>query len=441
MSDVPASNARSLPVYDAVVVGAGIVGLATALALARQGRQVAVVERRAPRRRRGGLGWDARSVALSPPALDFLRTLADVGSTTGAGSDVPLAPIDAMHVWEHDGAASLDFAGRPGKPLAWVVENSALTTCLWQAARQSLAVVAPATVAALAGRGAVAELTLADAAGALRTRLAVAADGAESPVRGLAGAGVRQGRLAPDHRQYAIATVARLREPHNGTAWQRFGATGPAALLPLPEAQHAAVIWCATAAKHDERVALDDEAFREALDAELEGAGGGIAAIDRRLGFPARQTLAADLNPLPRVVLAGDAVRTLHPLAGQGVNLGLEDAEDIAETAAGAGGDLGAPGLWRGYARRRRVRSKAMLALMSGLLAAYGRTGASEPPWRRLARNTALRAIDASPGAKAQLVREAMGLGPLAGRRAGKSPLDGSQGGWRGGSEDAADAA
>lgn len=432
MSELPSNHrAAPAPIYDAAIVGAGIVGLAVALALTRQGRQVAVVEPAPPRRMRGALGWDLRSVALAPPAVAFLRELDD-----GGGANVPPAPrqacidaprlarinaprlarIDAMHVWERDGGAWLDFAGQPARPLAWVVENSAWTTWAWELAQQRATVVA-AAVTGLATAADAAELALAAAdggsRGVLRARLVVVADGAASKVRGLAGAGVRREPLPANGTQCAIATVARLCAPHRNMAWQRFGSAGPAALLPLPEACHAAVIWCAPEGRQAQRLALADEAFRRALEDELEGAGGGIEAVDRRLGFAVRQTLATDLNPSPRVVLAGDAVRTLHPLAGQGVNLGLEDARAIAATAAAAGADLGADGLWRGYARQRRVRSKAMLGLMRALLAAYGCTRPGEGAWRRLARNTALRCINASPAAKAQLVREAMALGPL----------------------------
>ena len=397
-------------VYDAVVVGAGMVGLATVLALAGQGRRVAVAEQALPQRQRGALGWDLRSVALSPPAVAFLASLDD--------GDVPqMAPIDAMHVWEHDGTATLDFKRQPKEPLAWVVENSAVTTRLWALASRQATVIAPAQVTALAEGADAAELTLADAEGAakgvLRARLVVAADGAESRLRHLAGAGVRQEPVASSGTQHVIATVARLREPHRGTAWQRFGPTAPAALLPLPGERDVAVIWSGIPPRQTERLALPTDAFRQALQDELEGVAGGIEAVDKRLGFNVRQTLATDINPMPRLVLAGDAVRTLHPLAGQGVNLGLEDAHAIAETAAASGKDLGAHGLWHGYARSRRVRSKAMLGLMRALLAAYGCTRASEGPWWRLARNTALRTINASPAAKAQLIREAVARGPL----------------------------
>ena len=157
---------------------------------------------------------------------------------------------------------------------------------------------------------------------------------------------------------------------------------------------------------------FSDAEFRAALEDETEAAAGAILAVDRRVAFAVQQGVAANLNPWPRVVLAGDAARTLHPLAGQGVNIGLEDARCIAAEAA-ADGDLGAAGRWRAYAARRRRRSKLMVALMRGLLEAYcgGRTNG---PWLRWARNATIRGIDASAAVKGQLMREAMGLGALA---------------------------
>lgn len=414
MSEPLPHNDATGRVFDAAVVGAGIVGLAVALALARQGRQVAVVEPAPPQRQRGTLGWDLRSVALAPAAATFLRELDEAGEA-GLPS---VARIDAMHVWEHDGAAALDFAGQGEQPLAWVVENCAWTTRAWQLAQRRTTVF-EAAATGLAADGNAAALTFAAAGGTgegrVRARLIVVADGGGSEVRRFAGADTREWPWALSEEQHAIATVARLRQPHGNMAWQRFGDSGPVALLPLPEARHAAVIWSAAAAEQTQRLALADEAFRQALENELEAPAGGIEAVDKRLGFPVRQTLATDLNPMPRVVLAGDAARTLHPLAGQGVNLGLEDARAIADVVAAAGADLGADGLWQPYARARRVRSKAMLGLMQALLAAYGCTRPNEGPWWRLARNAAVRCIDASAAAKAQLVREAMALGPLGG--------------------------
>lgn len=386
--------------YDVVVVGGGVVGLASALALAAAGREVAVVERAPPCRRRGALGSDLRSVALTPASVEFLRSM--VG-----GLERGLAPVLTMRVWEHDGAGALRF-GRAGAPLAWVAENSVLATSLWRAVADRADCV-PAALASLTRASDAAILEL-DNGVRLRARLVVAADGPHSLIR-RAATTLRSERPPRNGPEQAVATVARLAAPHQSTAWQCFGATGPVALLPLAEARTASVIWSGATASQEALLTLDDDDFRAALAARTEGVAGGVVAVDRRLSFPIAQTLAADLNPWPRLVLAGDAARTLHPLAGQGVNVGLEDARQIAATA-GASGDPGADGRWRAYAAARRRRSKLMISAMGGLRAAYCR--GAEGPWTRLARNAAIRRIAKAPLVRARLVHEAMGLGPLA---------------------------
>ena len=395
-------------IYGVAVVGAGIVGLAAALALAGAGHRTVLIERQKPQRQRGALGFDIRSVALTSASLRFLQGLAGLG-------DVTPAPIETMRVWEHDGAARLRFEA--SETLAWVVENSALVDSLWRMAAARLETMAPATVTALSASDSAVTLAVQDGDGAERgitARLVVAADGAASPIRALAGVATRREPMSRLGEQRAIATVARTEMPHRNVAWQRFGKTGPVALLPLAEAHMMSVIWSGDAAQSERLLALDDAAFGAALGEETEHVLGRIEAVDRRHAFSAAQTLAAHLDPTPRILLAGDAARTIHPLAGQGVNVGLEDARAIAAVAAKEGvGDLGRAGLWRDYARSRRRRSKMMMALMRTLLAAYCGAGA-QGPWRRLARNEALRWIDASKAAKAQLVREAMGLGAFA---------------------------
>ena len=394
--------------YDVAVVGAGIVGIATALALAEAGRRTVLIERRVPERQRGALGFDIRSVALTSASLRFLQGL-------GGLDGVSPASIETMRVWEHDGAAGLRFEA--DETLAWVVENSALVDSLWRMAVARLDTLAPATVTALSALDSAVTLAVQDGGGTesgVSARLVVAADGAASPIRALAGVATRREPKSRLGEQRAIATVARTEMPHRNVAWQRFGRTGPVALLPLADARVVSVIWSGDAAQSERLLALDDAAFGAALGEETEHVLGRIEAVDRRHAFSAAQTLAAHLNTTPRVLLAGDAARTLHPLAGQGVNVGLEDARAIAAVAAKEGvGDLGGFGLWRDYARSRRRRSKMMMALMRALLAAYCGAGA-QGPWRRLARNEVLRRIDASKAAKAQLVREAMGLGAFA---------------------------
>ena len=399
--------------YDVAVVGAGIVGLAAALALANAGRRTILIERQTPRRLRGALGFDIRSVALTSASLRFLQGL-------GGLEGIAPAPIERMRVWERDGVARLRFEA--DETLAWVVENSAVVEGLWRTASGRLDTLAPGTVTAMSGvRGDETEsavmLRVQNGDGAesnVYARLVIAADGAKSPVRTLAGVATRHEPRSRQGEQRAIATVARTEKPHRGIAWQRFGKTGPVALLPLSDAHAVSVIWSGDAVQSEHLLALEDAAFRAALGEETEHVLGDVEAVDRRHAFSAQQTLAASLNPSPRVLLAGDAARTLHPLAGQGVNVGLEDARAIAAIAAKeSNADLGRAGLWRDYARSRRRRSKMMMALMRSLLEAYCGAGA-QGPWRRLARNEALRWIDASDAVKAQLVREAMGLGAFA---------------------------
>ena len=160
------------PVYDAAVVGAGIAGLAAANALAGAGYRTALVERTPPARRRGELGFDLRTVALTPKSVEFLRTLAWI-------DDAELGPVEAMRVWEYDGAGSLRFAG--DGPLAYVAENSALTTRLWRAAERCLDILPGQSVTGLTHARDAVVLTGPD----LAARLVVAADGADSVVRGL----------------------------------------------------------------------------------------------------------------------------------------------------------------------------------------------------------------------------------------------------------------
>ena len=394
-------------IHDAAVVGGGIVGLTAALKLASAGCRVALVERTPPTRVRGDLGFDIRTVALTPDAAAFV---AGLGADPGA-----MAPIRTMRIWEFDGTASLTF--EHPSALARVAENSDIATALWGAAERRVDLLAPACVVGVDASPGHTTLTLEDVPASKRrstvsARLLIAADGEHSVVRALSGVAVRHDGTPRRGAQRALATIAETRRPHSDTAWQRFGATGPVALLPLTDEHHVAVIWSASESVSTRLAALDDAAFIAALAEETEGVTDGFEAVDRRVSFPLRQTLAADLNPSPRTLIIGDAARTLHPLAGQGVNVGLEDVRALAAQAA-TGGDLGASGRWRDFARARRIRSKAMMAAMRALLAAYCGANAASP-WMRLARNAAIRRIDASMHAKAHLIREAFGLGPLA---------------------------
>ncbi|MYE24542.1 MAG: FAD-dependent oxidoreductase [Gammaproteobacteria bacterium] len=391
MTEQAPSTAKT---HDVAVVGAGIVGLAAALGLAQRGLQVALLERAAPERVRSALGFDPRTVALAPPAVTLLKHL-------GVWDDAGAAAIDRMEVWEEEGTATLHFG--EDETLAHVVENSALTERMWSAAEECVEVRCPFHVAGYNELEESAALSGDDAPG-VEARLVLAADGASGGVGELAGAHLRRSRL----EQHAIVSVVHCQREHEGVALQRFGVQGSVlALLPLADPCHRALIWSLPTRRQEAAMAWDDDAFCRALNDETEAAAE-VRGVGPRFTFPLRQGLAADVNPSQRLVMLGDAARTLHPMAGQGVNVGLEDVR--AMLARLPEGDLAPPGAWRRFAADRRARSKLMLGLHSALLAAYG----AKAPLVRALRNMGVRFLDGNAPIKAQLVREAMGVGALA---------------------------
>ena len=172
----------------------------------------------------------------------------------------------------------------------------------------------------------------------ITARLLIAADGANSSIR--AKLGVSAGRF--ETQQSAIATVVETEHDHGHMAWQCFLKDGPLALLPLPSRDgrfFSSVVWSQTDAVAQQLMALDDAAFIARLAQSIDSRYGAIRAVDKRFSFPLEQLVASSFQPAPRVLLVGDAARVLHPLAGQGVNLGFED---LARNSA------------RGHARERR---------------------------------------------------------------------------------------
>ena len=383
-------------IHDVAVVGAGIVGLAAALALAERGLRVTLLERAAPQRVQSALGFDPRTVALAPPAVAFLKRL-------GVWDDAGAAPISRMKVWEKEGTAALHFGA--DETLAHVVEHSALTARMWRAAEECVEVRSPFRVAGYNELEESAALSGEDADNpGIAARLVLAADGASGGVGELAGARMRRSRP----RQRAIVSVVHCQREHEGVALQRFAAHGSVlALLPLADPHHRALIWSLPTPRQEAAVAWDDDAFCRALNDETEALAQ-VCGVGPRFAFPLRQGLAADINPSQRLLMLGDAARTLHPMAGQGVNVGLEDVRALL--AHLPAGDLAPPGAWRRFAADRRARSKLMLGLHSALLAAYG----ARAPLVRAVRNMGVRLLDGNAAVKAQLVREAMGVGALA---------------------------
>jgi 2-octaprenylphenol hydroxylase len=389
---------------DVLVAGGGLVGATAALALARRGLNVALVDRGEPAISRGRLGYDARTVALNPASVDMLKAL-DVWASFAA------CPFSSVYVCEERGTRHIEFlaAEVDRSELGWIVEVSPSVGALWAVLRrQSNLTIVGGSIESVAADAREVRLLAGDTA--LTTQLLIAADGANSSIR--TKLGIDASRFQT--HQSAIATVVEVEHDHRGVAWQCFLRDGPLALLPLPPRDgrfFCSVVWSQLEATAQQLMALDDTAFAARLGRLLDARYGAVKAVDNRFCFPLEQLVADSFQPAPRVLLVGDAARVLHPLAGQGVNLGFEDVSEVLRVATQVSpADFGDDALWRGFARRRRVRAEVMVRAMDAFAMAYRLAD----PGLNWLRNVAVDLLNAAPPLKRQLIREALGFGVFA---------------------------
>jgi len=380
--------------FDLIVVGGGPVG--ASLARAAHGLRVALVshERRnsAPA---APAAFDARVYALSPGNVEFLRRL-KAWQSLPAGR---IAPVHAMRIFGDDGASRLEFdAYRAGvSELAWIVEDSALQDALW--AGLDFEVFAPAQIEELTFQDEKAVLKLMNGS-SLAAKLVVGADGANSFVRRAAGIEVAES----DYGQTAVVANFRCEKPHANTAFQWFQGGAVLAFLPLPGGQ-VSMVWSLPRAEAARIERLEPQQLCREVEAASRGSLGTLALSTPPRSYPLRR-LAARRLVGPRVALAGDAGHVIHPLAGQGLNLGLQDARALADTLAARAPlrDPGEFGLLRRYARSRAEPILAMDSIVDGL---YTLFNARNPLVARL-RNGGLNLAERMPVLKNVLMRQAM---------------------------------
>jgi 2-octaprenylphenol hydroxylase len=395
----------AVPEHDLAVVGAGLVGAAFAAAAARAGFRVALLEALPPSTLDRSADLDLRVSALSRASERLLR---EVGAWDAVAPERRCA-YQRMVVWDaiDEGSRSevaFDAADLGEPDLGHIVENRALQHALWQAAGAAgVELRAPAIVSGLEVVGRQAALTL-TAGTMLRASLVVAADGAGSPLRTLAGLRVD----AQDYDQHAVVAHLRSVAPHRNTAWQRFQPAGPLALLPLADGR-LSIVWSTGPEHAAELLALDDAAFSAAVTDASGGRLGALAAASPRARFPLRRQ-HAERYAGDRVVLIGDAAHVVHPLAGQGVNLGFQDVAALLaalEQARAAGDDLGETATLRRYERARRGANAAMIELMDGFKRLFGDQRGAVAALR----DAGMRAFDRSGPIKRAVMRQALGLG------------------------------
>lgn len=386
----------AIGIMDAVVVGAGLVGAAAALALGDAGLEVTVIEAAAPPPARAE--WDSRIYAISPGSRRLLHSIG-AWQQLDAGR---IEPVLGMEVHGDRPGARIDFdALASGVPaLAYIAEGGALARALWRQLEASdhVKLRVGSRPQSLTIDASAATLQLDDGS-VLRAPLVVGADGAESWVREAAGIDVRTRGYA----QRAVVANFRTSLGHRGIARQWFRPDGVLALLPLPDGQ-VSMVWSAEEAHAETLTAMDAATLAQAVGDASAGSVGELEVVTPAAAFPLRLRVASSFVR-PRLALVGDAAHNLHPLAGQGVNLGFRDVRALAATlsARGPERDVGVLPLLRRYERSRREDVAAMVAATDGLQRLFS----SRLPGIAALRNAGLSLADRLPGLKSLLAQQA----------------------------------
>jgi 2-octaprenylphenol hydroxylase len=387
--------------YDIVIVGGGMVGSLLACALGGSRLKVAVLEQRPPAPESDEYDLRVSAITLASRAL-----FENLGAWQ-AMLDKRVARVEAMQVWDENGSGSIRFdAAEIGEPeLAYIIENRVIQTALVARLGRftNIQWLCPATIADIRLAGEWPAVGLADGR-VLETRLLVGADGAQSRVR--AAAGIETQRLGLD--QTSIVATVRTATGHGNVARQKFLATGPLAFLPLSEPHRCSIVWSADTARAEALMALPDDTFRAGLQTAFGESLGAIESVSPRAAFPLALSHARDYVR-ERVALIGDAAHTVHPLAGQGVNLGFLDAATLAEVLLAADGkqrDIGAQPALRRYERTRKADNLAMVAVTGGFRYLFS----NRLPGLTQLRNRGLKLVDAAAPIKNMIVRRAAGL-------------------------------
>lgn len=389
--------------FDILVVGGGMVGAAFACACLGKGWRIALVETREPQR-----SWPAGEVDLRVSALNRAsqRILERLGAWDRV-AQLGASPYRQMHVWDAVGGGSIHFdsAELGESDLGHIVENRVTQLALWERLEgaREVHLLCPAKLDDVELTRDAALLDLKDGR-RISARLLVGADGRDSRVRGRVGI-TTQGWL---YDQQAIVANVQVQEWHRETAWQRFLPTGPLAFLPLLDGR-CSIVWSATGSRAEELLALGEAEFRLELQEAIDSRLGAIGEIGPRAAFGLRMQHAKQYV-LPHLALIGDAAHAVHPLAGQGVNLGFMDVAALAaalDDARGKRRDIG--GLWtlRRYERARRGDNILMLAAMDG----FNRLFSNELPPLAALRSAGLSTVDRLAPMKHLFMRQALGSG------------------------------
>ncbi|AKE59956.1 FAD-dependent 2-octaprenylphenol hydroxylase [Citrobacter farmeri] len=391
---------------DVAIVGGGMVGLAVACGLQGSGLRVAVLEQREPQPLAADADPALRVSAINAASEKLLTRL-------GVWSDIVARRASCYHgmeVWDKDSFGRIEFDDQSMgySHLGHIVENAVIHYALWQKAQQSsdITLMAPAELLQVAWGENEAFLTLKDGA-MLTARLVIGADGANSWLRNKADIPL----TFWDYRHHALVATIRTEEAHGAVARQAFHGEGILAFLPLSDPHLCSIVWSLAPQEAERMQQASDEQFNQALNMAFDNRLGLCRVESERQVFPLTGRYARQFAA-HRLALVGDAAHTIHPLAGQGVNLGFMDAAELVDELKRLhrqGKDIGQYLYLRRYERSRKHSAAMMLAGMQGFRELFAGTH----PAKKLLRDMGLKLADTLPGVKPQLLRQAMGLNDL----------------------------
>lgn len=392
--------------YDIVIIGAGLVGLTTALLAARQNFAVAILDKAVP-----PLTWptstiDIRCSAINAASQKIFQSL-DVWD---ALDKLGVSPYQKMHVWDAFGFGEITFdAAELGKSeLGHIIENRVMLKALWEKAQNmsNITFMLPAKPISylLENNHIVLNLDMdTENNKNILAKVILGADGAHSWLREEAQIQTR----GWSYEQSAIVAVLETEKPHQKTAWQRFLPEGPLAFLPLADPHLCSIVWTASPETNARRLSLNAQAFCEEVTQHFDYCLGKILSAGERRNFPLEMQHAKHYVK-ERIALLGDALHVIHPLAGLGVNLGLQDAFSLVEILSAAKKkeeDIGQYSVLRRYERARKGSVLSMIALMEG----FKRMFADHSSVMIGLRSLGLNATNRFPYLKQRIMQVAMG--------------------------------
>lgn len=413
--------------FDITIVGAGMVGQALALALANSKLRIALLDPALAQRSSlydkptpdteqptaGLVDLNQVDPKVSALTAETQQHLTDLGVWQRIAPN-QRCPYHNMVVWDADGTGSVNFSASDVHvpELGHIIENRVTLAALYEQIQQHDNIVElPWTMSSVSSLDDHGWLTVnghdntTNQPASMTTRLVVGADGAQSITRRWAGIAIREW----DYHHTAIIATVRCQQPHQATAWQRFRKEGPLAFLPLAhDPKMVSIVWSTERAEADAAMAMDDDDFCNQLSHAFEHKLGSVEACSQRYAVPLHQRHATDYHA-DGIVLVGDSAHSIHPLAGQGVNLGFKDSAALAEELLRAHAkhcSLNDPSVLQRYQRRRQSDNLMTMAAMEG----FKRLFETDNPLLRFARNQGMRWFDSLPAVKNHVILQAMGL-------------------------------